>query len=81
MATVKEIQVCGGRIHKTLYLACQDYLDCIDKGIDREKMHFSILLANGETRTITIRETDDGLVAYGDFAGLPNALEWSQGKE
>ena len=84
MATVKEIQVCGGRIFGSLYEACQDYIQCVDEGIDREKLNFSIVLSSGEIKHITIRqvdEVDDGVVAYGDFEGLPNALEWAQGKE
>ena len=81
MATVKEIQVCGGKIHKMLSEACLDYLECIAEGIDREKISFSILLSNGETKQITIRQEDDRVVVYGDFEGLPDALEWAQGKE
>lgn len=81
MATVKGIQVCGGKIHNTLSDACLDYLECIIKGTDREKINFSITLSNGETKSITIRQEDDRVVAYGDFEGLPNALEWAQGKE
>jgi len=81
MATVKEIQVCGGKIHKTLSEACLNYLERVDIGTDREKIDFAILLANGETRHITIRQEDDKVVAYGDFDGLPNALEYAQGKE
>jgi len=81
MAKVKEIQVCGGKLFYSLYDACQDYIECVDNGIDREKFNFSITLSSGEVKHITIRETDEGLVAYGDFEGLPNALEWAQGKE
>lgn len=81
MATVKEIQVCGGKTYKMLSDACLDYLECIASGIDREKMNFCITLANGEVKCITIRQEDTRVVAYGDFEGLPNAIEYAQGKE
>ena len=81
MATVKEIQVCGYRIANNLREACQDYLRCLEEGTDREKIHFCILLANGEIKSITMRQDGDRVVAYGDFEGLPSILEWGQGKE
>ena len=81
MATVNEIQVCGGKTYKMLSEACLDYLECIAEGTDREKISFSILLSNGETKHITIRQTDSKTIAYGDFAGLPNFLEWASEKE
>ena len=81
MATVIEIQVCGSKLVSTLKKACQEYLHCLKNGTDREKLHFCIVLATGETRSITIRQEDNEVVAYGDFEGLPNALEWAQGKE
>jgi len=76
MATVNEIQVCGRSLHKMLSEACLDYLECIARGTDREKINFSIILSNGEVKHITIRQEDDRVVAYGDFEGLPNVLEW-----
>ena len=81
MATVKEIQVCGGKIHTFLSTACLDYLECLARGTDREKMNFAITQANGEVKHITIRQEDDRIVAYGDFEGLPNAIDYAQGKE
>ena len=81
MATVKEIQVCGGKLFKSLYEACQEYIYCVDDGIDREKLNFSIILSDGTIKHITIRQTGDAVVAYGDFEGLPNAVEWAKGKE
>lgn len=81
MATVREIQVCGIQIHKMLSDACLDYLNCIAEGTDRDKMSFCIVLANGDVKYITIRQEDDRIVAYGDFEGLPDSLEWAQGKE
>ena len=81
MATVKEIQVCGGRLVSSLEGACQEYLHCLLEGTDREKINFFITLANGEAKHITIRQEGNRVIAYGDFEGLPNALEWAQGKE
>ena len=81
MAMVKEIQVCGRKVHEMLSEACLDYLECIANGTDREKISFVVILANGETKHITIRQEDNRVVAYGDFDGLPNALEYAQGKE
>jgi len=81
MAIVNEIQVCGGKCHKMLSEACLDYLESIVRGTDRSKMHFTITLSNGEVKAITIRQEDDRVIAYGDFEGLPSALEWAQGKE
>jgi len=81
MATVKEIQVCGGRLFGSLYEACQEYIKCVDDGIDREKLNFSIALSDGKVKHITIRQMGNIVVAYGDFEGLPSALEWAQGKE
>ena len=78
---VKEIQVCGHRLHTNLASACRDYLDCLASGIDREKIHFSFLLPNGESKSITIRQDGDRVIAYGDFEGLPNALEWAMDLE
>ena len=82
MAKVKEIQICGGKISTSLYKACKEYVKVIDEGwIDREKLSFTIILPSKEVKHITIRQEDDGMLAYGDFEGLPNFLEWSQGKD
>ena len=80
MATVKEIQVNGGRLVYNLADACIEYLAQLET-TDRIKMNFSILLASGEVKSITIRQEENEIVAYGDFEGLPSFLEWSQGKE
>ena len=76
MATVKEIQVCGGRIFTMLSDACLEYLDCVAKGIDREKLNFSVVMPDGKVKHITFRQEDDCIVAYGDFEGLPNFIEY-----
>ena len=81
MATVREIQVFGISIFNSLGKACQDYLKYREDGTNRAKMSFCIVLANGDVKYITIRQEDDRVVAYGDFEGLPNSLEWAQGKE
>lgn len=77
MATVKEIQVCGGKVFTSLLEACQEYVDQVKKGVDREKLHFAITLPGGKVKTITIRQEDDKVIAYGDFEGLPSFLEWA----
>ena len=74
MATVREIRVCGLRIHTSLSDACLDYLQYIAWGTDRPKIHFEITLANGEIKGITIRQEKDRVIAYGDFEGLPTML-------
>lgn len=76
-AIVKEIQVCGGHLFHNLAEACIDYLECLEY-TDREKIHFTVFLSNGKTRGITIRQEDNQVVAYGDFDGLPDALEYAQ---
>ena len=81
MAKLNSIQVCGVRLFDNLYDACRNYILTVEEGIDREKLNFSIQLANGQTKHITIRQEENGVIAYGDFEGLPNALEWAQGKE
>lgn len=81
MATVKEIQVCGGKICGNLYDACLEYLKCLEEGTDRAKINFCITLSTGEVKAITIRQEEDKVVAYGDFEGLPDSVEYAQGKE
>ena len=78
VAVVKEIQVCGGRLFTNLEKACRDYLECLANGIDREKLNFSITLPDGKTKHITIRQEDNRVVAYGDFEGLQNALDYAK---
>jgi len=72
-AKVLEIQVGGGRIFKTLLDACLEYPNC-----ERSKMHFYIELPDGSRRAITIRDEDEEVVAYGDFEGLPSALDYAR---
>jgi hypothetical protein len=77
MAKVKEIQVCGGRITTMLSDACLNYIEDIAQGTDRAKLNFSIVLDDGTTKHITFRQEDDGIHVYGDFEGMPDALEWA----
>jgi hypothetical protein len=70
MAEVIEIQVCGGKICADLKSACEEYLRCIENDVDR----------NDVVKHITFRKTDDGIVVYGDFEGLPNFVEWAKEK-
>jgi len=78
MAYVKGIQVCGGRIFTTLWDAFVVYSIKVSEGVDREKLNFAIILDNGTIKHITFRQEDDGIHVYGDFEGMPNALEWAQ---
>ena len=78
VAKVKEIQVCGGRLFNNLEEACKNYLQCLSEGIDREKLHFTIILPNGKVKSVTIRQEDDQVVAYGDFEGLSNVLDYAK---
>ncbi len=80
MATVREIQVDGGKVVQTLEEACIEYLARLEE-TDRKKLHFCIILASGKIRGITVRQEGDRVIAYGDFEGLPNALEEAQDKE
>lgn len=77
-ATVRGIQVCGGRIFDNLEEACRDYLQCLEEGIDREKLNFTIVLPDNEIKYITIRQEENKVVAYGDFNGLPSALDYAR---
>ena len=73
-ATVTEIQVCGSPICNSLTEACKVFL----KEQGPPKLHFTIRLPNGEVKHIVIRDEDDCTVAYGDFRGLPDFLQYSQ---
>ena len=79
VARVKEIQVCGIRTFTNIVDACDDYLNCLEQGTDREKMNFLVELPDGQVKHITFRQEDDGIVAYGDFEGLPSFLDYAQG--
>lgn len=75
MAKVKEIQICGVVLTTRLLNACREYIGAIKTGTDREKLNFTIELDNGEIKHITFRQMEDGIHVYGDFEGMPNALE------
>ena len=76
-AKVIEIQVCGAiTFRKWLSDACLEYIKCVTLGIDREKIAFVIRLPDGSIKSITIRQEDDDIVAYGDFEGLPTMLDY-----
>jgi phosphosulfolactate synthase (CoM biosynthesis protein A) len=77
MARVQEIQVCGGGITDRLYNACSEYIRQVNNDIDRQKLNFTVVLDNGETKHITFRQMEDGIHVYGDFEFMPNALEWT----
>ncbi len=70
-AKVLEIQVGGGELVKSLREACLEYPNC-----PRTKIHFVIELPDGREKCITIRDEDDGVVAYGNFEGLPTFLDY-----
>ena len=81
-AIVKEIQVCGGNIHKSLLMACKEF--AVNEWPELpQKICFVIKLSSGETKQITIREEDQEkdriVLAYGDFEGLPSFLEYAEG--
>lgn len=83
MAKVREIQICGGNIVKpekggTLADVCIDYIQALLQEVDRQKINFAIILDDGTTKTITFRQEDDSIHVYGDFEGMPDALEWAQ---
>jgi len=82
-AVVKEIQVGGYRNCHSLEEAAREYIKCINLWhhnvvMPRTKIHFDIELPNGETKYITIRDEDGETVAYGDFEGLPGALDYAK---
>lgn len=78
-AIVIEIQVGGGQICDSLEDAADTFKDMTDYDqAPRTKMHFTIRLPTGEVKTITIRDEDDGTVAYGNFEGLPSFLDYAK---
>ena len=72
-AIVKYIQVDGSYDAHSLGDAC---VALIAGG--GYKIHFAIELPDGSMRTITIRDDENGTVAYGDFEGLPDFLDYSK---
>ena len=79
IAKVIEIQVGGGTICHSLEKACITFKGMVDTHeVPRTKMHFTIQLPSGEIRGITIRDEDERTVAYGNFEGLPNFLDYAK---
>lgn len=71
---VISIQVGGEKVVGSLEEACWEY-----HNTPRPKINFTIEDKNGKTRSITIRDDEDlGTVAYGDFDGLIDFLEYSK---
>ena len=77
IAKVVYIQVGGGLNATSLEDACKKFLS---KDSPRDKIHFLIELPSGEQRWITIRDDDGETVAYGNFVGLPDFLEYVKGR-
>jgi len=79
-AIVTEIQVGGLHTCHGLKDTCEEYLEILQEQeiMPRTKIHFTIRLPNGEIKTITIRDEDNQTVAYGDFKGLPNFLDYAK---
>jgi len=50
----------------------------VKENVKRTKIHFTIQCPDGKVRFITIRDEDDGTVAYGDFEGLPSFLDYAK---
>lgn len=79
IATVFTIQVGGYKNCHTLKEACEEYLRMITNTEGyRDKISFAIHCNDGVTRFITIRDEDDKTVAYGDFKGIPDILEYAK---
>lgn len=78
-AVVTHIQVGGGVYANSLEEACVEFLGMVSSSSGyRAKINFTIKLPDGTIKTITIRDEDEETVAYGDFAGLPDFLEYSR---
>ena len=79
-AIVQSIQVGGGKVVNSLQEAVAEYARMLqdEEFPALEKLHFAIELPSGEIKHITIRDEDSGTVAYGDFVGLPNSLEYAR---
>jgi len=77
-AIVEEIQVGGVTIAKSLFSACCELKVQHGTNYNRTKLNFTIKLPSGETKSITIRDEDNETVAYGNFEGLPNFLDYSK---
>lgn len=80
-AIVKEIQIGGGVCVTSLEEACKEFVKMISRSSDsgyRAKILFAIELPTGTVKVITIRDEDKQTVAYGNFEGLPDFLEYSK---
>lgn len=76
-AKVTEIQVGGTELFSSLSEACKS-LARLEKLGFVPKINFSIQLPDGIVKTITIRDDAKGTMAYGDFEGLPDFLEYAR---
>jgi hypothetical protein len=72
-AIVREIQVKGTTIVGNLEEACVEFLNSWQN--TRMKLNFTIVLPDGRVKSITIRDEGNETVAYGDFEGLPSAVD------
>ena len=80
-AIVKEIQVGGGVCVSNLEEACKEFVKMTSRSSEsgyRAKINFTIKLPDGTIKAITIRDEDEETIAYGDFEGLPDFLEYSK---
>jgi len=78
-AIVIEIQIGGLDIYHSLWNACREYANGVAHNtILRSKINFAIKLPDGKVKYITIRDEDEETVAYGDFEGLPSALDYAK---
>jgi len=76
-AEVVGIQVCGVKHAESL----KEAVELLVKGGYSSlayKLNFTVKLANGTLRTITIRDDEGETVAYGDFEGLPSFLDYAR---
>ena len=78
LAKVREIQVNGYYICRNIRDACKKLL--ADDG-SLEKLNIAVILKDGSVKHLTIRQEDDCIYAYGDFAGLPDFLEYAQERD
>jgi len=75
MNKVVSIQIGGITIANSLLDACLRY---IHDNPPRSKISFIIRDNNGELKSLTIRDMDKGTVAYGNFDGIQDFLEFAQ---
>lgn len=73
-AEVIEIQVGGGPLASSLEEAIRMWKECPP---ERKKLAFTIVLPGSQFKHITIRDDGEETVAYGDFAGLPDSLDYA----